>query len=66
MMGLVIFFTGFTFILCLLWNWAKSGYADLPLVEQDIVLLTMVVIGLQTVFYSFFLSVIAGDGGSRS
>nr|QNO46329.1 undecaprenyl-phosphate 4-deoxy-4-formamido-L-arabinose transferase [Methanosarcinales archaeon ANME-2c ERB4] len=62
MMGLVIFFTGFTFILCLLWNWAKSGYADLPLVEHDIVLLTMVVIGLQTIFYSFFLSVIAGEG----
>ena len=62
MMGLAIFFTGFTFILCLLWNWAKSGYADLPLVEHDIVLLTMVVIGLQTIFYSFFLSVIEGEG----
>lgn len=62
MIGLVIFLTGFIFILGLLWNWAKSGYADLPLVEHDIVLLTMVVIGLQTVFYSFFLSVIAGEG----
>ncbi|MBW2690799.1 MAG: glycosyltransferase family 2 protein [Deltaproteobacteria bacterium] len=62
MMGLAIFFTGCTFILCLFWNWAKSGYVNLPLVEHDIVLLTMVVIGLQTIFYSFFLSVIAGEG----
>ncbi len=61
MAGLVIFLMGFVFTLYLLRNWALSGYADLPLVDQDIAGLTLLVIGLETIFYSFFLSVIAGD-----
>ena len=61
--GLVIFLAGFSFTLYLLWNWIGSGYSDLPLVDQDIAGLTMLVIGLQTMFYSFFLSVIGGESG---
>jgi len=58
--GLAIFLAGFSFTLYLLWNWRGSGYSDLPLVDQDIAGLTMLVVGLQTIFYSFFLSVIGG------
>ena len=60
--GLVIFLAGFVFTLYLLRNWALSGYTDLPLVDQDIAGLTLLVIGLETIFYSFFLSVIGGEG----
>ena len=66
MAGLVLSLAGLFVILYLFRNWVLSGYTDLPMVEQDVIWLTLVVIGLQTVFYSFFLSVIAGDGGSRS
>ena len=59
--GMIIFLAGLFFIVYLVWNWAGSGFSDLPLLDQDIAGFTMLVIGLQTVFYSFFLSVIGGD-----
>ena len=61
--GLAMFLAGFAYTLHLLLNWIGSGYADLPVVDQDIAGLTLLVIGLETVFYSFFLSVIGGGEG---
>ena len=58
--GLAVFLAGFVFALKMLMNWVSSGYADLPLIDQDIAAFTLLVIGLQTIFYSFFLSVIGG------
>ena len=59
-LGLVVFLLGFIFALKMLMNWVSSGYKNLPVLDQDIAGLTLLVIGLQTVFYSFFLSVIGG------
>ena len=59
--GLVIFLVGFIYTLHLLLNWIGSGYKNLPVLDQDIAALTLLVIGLQTIFYSFFLSVIGGE-----
>jgi len=59
-LGLVVFLLGFVFALKMSMNWVSSGYRDLPLIDQDIAAFTLLVIGLQTVFYSFFLSVIGG------
>jgi len=61
--GLVIFLLGFVYTLHLLLNWIGSGYKNLPVLDQDIAGLTLLVIGLQTIFYSFFLSVIGGEEG---
>ena len=61
--GLVIFLAGFVYTLHLLLNWVGSGYKNLPVLDQDIAGLTLLVIGLQTIFYSFFLSVIGGEEG---
>ena len=61
--GLVIFLAGFVYTLHLLLNWIGSGYKNLPVLDQDIAGLTLIVIGLQTIFYSFFLSVIGGEEG---
>ncbi|HJH26127.1 MAG TPA: hypothetical protein C5S37_04965 [Methanophagales archaeon] len=61
--GLVIFLAGFVYTLHLLLNWIGSGYKNLPVLDQDIAGLTLLVIGLQTIFYSFFLSVIGGEEG---
>ena len=55
--GLVIFLAGFVYTLHLLLNWIGSGYKNLPVLDQDIAALTLLVIGLQTIFYSFFLRV---------
>jgi len=60
--GLVIFLAGFVYTLHLLLNWIGSGYTNLPVFDQDIDGLTLLVIGLETVFYSLFLSVIGGEG----
>ncbi|MCK4527252.1 glycosyltransferase family 2 protein, partial [candidate division WOR-3 bacterium] len=59
--GLVIFLAGFVYTLQLLLNWIGRGYKNLPVLDQDIAGLAMLVIGLQTIFYSFFLSVIGGE-----
>jgi hypothetical protein len=59
--GLVIFLAGLGYTLHLLLNWIGSGYKNLPMLDQDTAGLTLLVIGLQTIFYSFFLSVIGGE-----
>jgi len=61
--GLAIFLAGFVYALHLLLNWIGSGYKNLPVLDQDIAGFTLLVIGLQTIFYSFFLSVIGGEEG---
>jgi len=58
--GLAVFLAGFVYTLHLLLNWIERGYAGLPMLNQDIAAFTLLVIGLQTIFYSFFLSVIGG------
>jgi len=58
--GLAIFLAGFAYSLHLLLNWASSGYRDLPMGGQDMIGFTLLVIGLQTIFFSFFLSMIGG------
>jgi glycosyltransferase involved in cell wall biosynthesis len=59
--GLVIFLAGFVYTLHLVLNWIGSGYKSLPMLDQDIAAFMLLVIGLQTIFYSFFLSVIGGE-----
>ena len=58
--GLVIFLVGFLVTLYLFWNWVESGYSALPLVDQVIAAFTLLVVGIQTIFSSLFLSIIAG------
>jgi hypothetical protein len=57
--GVVIFLAGFAYTAYLAWKWIKSGFEDLPVLNQDILAFTLLVIGLQTIFYSFFLSMLS-------
>jgi len=59
--GLAIFLVGFAYSLHLLLNWVSSGYKDLPLGGQDMIGFTLMVIGLQTIFFSFFFSMVGGE-----
>ncbi|MCS7367309.1 MAG: glycosyltransferase family 2 protein [archaeon YNP-WB-062] len=57
--GTIIFMAGLIWAIKLLLNWISSGFRILPPVEHDVACFTLVVIGLQTYFSSFMLSVIA-------
>ena len=57
--GLLIFSVGFVYTAYLIWKWIDSGFKSLPMLNQDVLAFTLLVIGLQTVFYSFFLSMLS-------
>ena len=57
--GLLIFLVGFAYTAYLIWKWIDSGFKSLPVLNQDILAFTLLVIGFQTVFYSFFLSMLS-------
>ena len=47
-----------------LWQWIQSGFTELPLVSVDIVAFTLIVLGIQTVFGSFFMSILADESNA--
>jgi len=57
-LGLTIFLIGFSYALHLVISWITSGFKLLPLRGEDIIAFTLIVMGIQTVFNSFFLSMI--------
>lgn len=57
--GTIIFVAGFIWAVKLLLDWLGSGFKSLPPIEQDIACFTLIVMGLQTFFSSFMLSIIA-------
>ena len=59
--GLFVFIVGAVYLLGLVVSWASSGFASLPSLVFDIVALAATVLGLQTVFSVFFLSVVGDD-----
>jgi len=58
-LGLAIFLAGFAYTLYLISNWIYSGLKDLPLLYHDIIAFFLLVTGLQTFFFSFFLSMLS-------
>jgi len=60
--GAVMCIFGFIYALSSLLRWIYSGFKLLPSVEQDIIGFTFIVLGLQTFFSSFMLSIIAERG----
>lgn len=59
-LGLLIFFSGTVTATYLIYQWIQSGFTELPSVSADILAFTLIVLGLQTVFGSFFVG-IAGE-----
>ena len=58
--GLVLFGTGAAYTAFLFGGWITSGFSQLPLLMADIAAFTLIVLGVQLVFGSFFLSAVAG------
>ncbi|GAB3330199.1 glycosyltransferase family 2 protein [Haloplanus salinarum] len=59
-LGLLMFFSGSIVAAYLVYQWVQSGFTELPLVSADILAFTLIILGLQTVFGSFFVG-IAGE-----
>ena len=57
--GLVLFVIGASYLAYVLVEWAAVGYSAVPFTKFNVAALTLVVLGVQLVFTSFFLSVIA-------
>jgi glycosyltransferase involved in cell wall biosynthesis len=59
-LGLGLFGAGALYTTVLVVRWVQSGYTELPIVPVNMLAFTILVLGAQTVFYSFFLSLLAG------
>ncbi|UPV98945.1 glycosyltransferase family 2 protein [Halorussus gelatinilyticus] len=60
-LGVVIFAAGTLHTGYLAYTWVTSGFTQLPVIATNLVAFTALVLGLQTIFYSFFLSIIASN-----
>jgi glycosyltransferase involved in cell wall biosynthesis len=56
LLGLLLFVIGAAYVLYLFLAWIDSGFKVLPIRGENVLAFTLVVIGLQTVFYSFMLT----------
>ncbi len=63
-LGMAIFLAGFAYSLQMISKWISSGFKELPFVYQDMIAFLLLVIGLQTFFFSFFLSMLSERNGS--
>jgi hypothetical protein len=61
-LGLVLVTVGASLSSYLIYQWAASGFYQLPNLFVDIVAFTALILGVQTIFNSFFASIIAEDG----
>ncbi|MDL0137975.1 glycosyltransferase family 2 protein [Halobacterium salinarum] len=57
--GSVLALGGTAYAGWLVYQWANTGFTQLPMVTGDVVAFTAIVIGVQTVFNAFFLSAVA-------
>lgn len=59
--GLAMFVAGFLYAVYLIIRWIQSGFEELPIINQSILGFTLLIIGLQTIFFSFFLSMLSEE-----
>lgn len=57
--GLVVLGLGVAYVALMIGRWVTSGFTQLPLLMTNIAAMTAVVLGIQLVFSSFFLSSVA-------
>jgi hypothetical protein len=65
-LGVALLLLGSGYVGVLAWQWVASGFTAVPSVVGHVFGFTLAVLGLQTVFHSFFLSVLgSARDGSR-
>jgi hypothetical protein len=60
LLGLGLFTGGALYTTYLIVQWVQSGYTELPVIPVNMLAFMVLVLGIQTVFYSFFLSLLDG------
>jgi len=60
-MGILLFGAGAAYGTLMLSRWFGTGFQALPLLSWDVIAMTAMVLGMQIVFNSFFLSVVNSD-----
>jgi glycosyltransferase involved in cell wall biosynthesis len=56
--GIVLLGAGFVYAISLVNQWVSSGFTSIAFTMNSMLAFTAIVLGLQTIFYAFFLSVI--------
>ena len=59
-LGLALVAAGGLYVAFLVLRWVESGYTLLPIIPVNLLGFTAIVLGVQTVLYSFFFSLLAG------
>jgi hypothetical protein len=62
-LGLGVFAVGALYTTFLVVRWVQSGDTQLPMVPMNLLAFTALVLGAQTVFHSFFLSLLGTSVG---
>jgi glycosyltransferase involved in cell wall biosynthesis len=57
--GIILALMGFAYIIYLFNVWVSSGFRILPIRGQNVIGVTLIVLGLQTIFYSVLLSILS-------
>jgi len=57
--GVLLFIAGVIYVSYLVLGWISGGFRSLPPIELDIIGFTLIVLGIQTFFSSFMLSIIS-------
>lgn len=60
--GLLVSVTGLIIYLVIFLKWFKSGFGELQEIKNSILALTLIIIGIQTIFSSFMLSILGIRG----
>lgn len=56
--GILAIVTGLTFYISILYEWVSSNFSSLNEIKNSILALTLIILGIQTIFSSFMLSIL--------
>ncbi|RJX43393.1 glycosyltransferase family 2 protein [Halonotius aquaticus] len=59
LVGIGLVGIGSAMVSLFVWRWVQSGFVELPPLRGDIVAFTLIVVGIQTIFGSFFMSILS-------
>lgn len=62
--GTLFSLIGGTYAVSSIYQWVQSGFTDLPMLTGDIIAFTAIVLGIQTVFHAFLLSLLGSRSGT--
>lgn len=59
LLALLCLLAGFALAIWVVMEWQRSGFGDLYEIRRSLIAMTLLILGFQTVFFSFFLSILS-------